>query len=125
MVPVICVGPIHLFNDKGRRLSRNEPVQSEHLTWHSLALALRSGKNVTWKPRDAVNKNKMNEKQRTATREYWADQARRERKRAETKARWANPEERRKLMVARGAAVRARPTQRTTAGNFGRGRLGG
>src|ERR1051326_2992537 len=42
----------------------------------------------------------MNEKQRTATRKYWADQARRERKSAETKARWDDPEERSKFMVA-------------------------
>jgi hypothetical protein len=41
----------------------------------------------------------VNEKQRTATREYWADPATRERKRAETKARWADPEERSKFMA--------------------------
>jgi hypothetical protein len=42
----------------------------------------------------------VNEKQRTATHEYWADPAARERKSAETKARWANPEERNKFMAA-------------------------
>ena len=42
----------------------------------------------------------MNEKQRIATRRYWADQARRERKSAETKARWDDPEERSKFMAA-------------------------
>ena len=48
----------------------------------------------------AVAVKEMNEKQRTATRKYWADQARRERKSAETKARWDDPEERSKFMVA-------------------------
>jgi len=59
----------------------------------------------------------MNEKQRTATRKYWADQARRERKSAETKARWDDLEERSKFMAGIGnpdrrngiaAAMRAR-----------------
>ena len=48
----------------------------------------------------AVAVKDMNEKQRTATRKYWADQARRERKSAETKARWDDPEERSKFMAA-------------------------
>ena len=61
----------------------------------------------------------MNEKQRIATRRYWADQARLERKSGETKARWDDPEERSKLMAGIGnpdsrngiaAAMRARWT---------------
>jgi len=101
--PVICVG-LCLFSygliwskDKGRRLSRNDRVQSEHLI--TILWRLPYGQTRKYlKP--TVAAKEMNEKQRTATRKYWANQARRERKSAETKARWDDPEERSKFMAA-------------------------
>ena len=55
---------------------------------------------------------RMNEKQRIATRRYWADQARLERKSAETKARCDDPEERSKLRQGSGTPIVATGLQR-------------
>jgi len=92
------------------RLSRNEPVQSEYLTLAILWRLPTIRQERAWNPRWRCRR--MNEKQRIATRRYWADQARLERKSAETKARWDDPEERSKLRQGSGTPIVATGLQR-------------
>ena len=92
------------------RLSRNEPVQSEYLTLAILWRLPTIRQERAWNPRWRCRR--MNEKQRIATRRYGADQARLERKSAETKARWDDPEERSKLRQGSGTPIVATGLQR-------------